>query len=231
MSIRLNDVVQITVNAVQAGQRITNVLHYVPIGTVDPMLTSLGAFLTAFRTLWRDSMLPVQTTTLFVQEYVGVVIRGTVAAPGGDGGKVLDLGDIVTLVGDVVDDSGTAIGDTLPTNIAISYRKSTGQAGRTKRGGFRLGGALEAYTQAGSPNELTNAAITVLETPRLALEANLAGVGGEFLTPVVFSRTTLFSKPGPENNTTGTWTLIEQILLNGLVGTQQSRKQVRRLGA
>lgn len=231
MSIRLNDVVQISVNAIQNGQRITNVLHYIPVGTVDPMITTLGGFLTAFRTGWRANILPIQTTTLFVQEYNGVVIRGTKPGPGDDPPKVLDLGDEVTIVGDVVDDAGTAIGDTLPTTTTATFRKSSGLAGRSNRGAVRLGGLLEFYTSPGEANTLTNAAITVLETPRLFFESNLTGVGGEFLTPVIFSRTKLFRKAGATNNTTDTWVDLEQVLLNQLVGLQKSRKQVRRLGA
>jgi hypothetical protein len=231
MSIRLNDLVQITVHGVVEGQAAVNVFHYAPDSVNDPLNTTLGAFVSAFRDLWRSEVLPLLSEAYAVLEYTGVVIAGTKASEGLDPVKVFDLTDVVTVTGVDPDDIGGTAGAILPTMIAASFQKRTGIAGKRNKGSYRIAGLVEAYTEASAGNVLTGAAVTALEPVRVFGETDLAGAGAEQLIPIVFSRTTLFAKAGMVNNTTGTWREISAVLLNRLVGSQRSRKQVRRLGA
>ena len=231
MAIRLGDLVQITVNGVQSGQRVTNVLHYTPDGPADPQVTSAEIYLQTFRTNWRSEVLPVLVSGYTVLSYEAIVIAGTKAGPPDGPAKVLDLTDTAVLVGVPANDTGSGEGAPLPTYTTATFRKVTGLAGKRRRGSMRLRGIIQDLTETSDGNRLTAAGVTALQPVAEFLNSALAGLGTESLLPVVFSRKTLFEKDGAVNNVLDTFTIITGFLLNQIVGSQLSRKQVRSLGA
>lgn len=237
MPMRLNDVLQITVFGVAQGQAVENVFHYVPEGTVDPLATGVDVWLDDFRGIWRGAVLPHLAPDYTVAEYKAIVIRGTKDGPpvnpnnpDGPKKKVYDYGSVEKLTGEGTPDTGSAVGTPLPTYVAATLQKLTGESGRSNHGSARIATLIEAFTDATDANKLTVAGSNAMALVAAAILGQINGLAGEILHPVVFSRKRLFGKAGNTNNTTDTWTLITSVTVNDLVGSQVSRKQRFRLG-
>lgn len=224
--------VQITVRGQSNGQSVVNVLHYIPSMLAPAFSSTPDQILNAFRSAWRAAVLPHISQHYAAVEYALVEIRGTEADPNNPNAFRLRLGEAGVIAGVAVSDQGVLTTDPLPTYCAATFQKRTLEAGRSKRGSLRLGGIVEAQTEATQPNTLTAAARNALANVSTFLTQVLStGVAGDTLNPCVFSRELLLRGVNPKNDTLGARFAITKVILNAFVGSQVSRKQRATMGA
>lgn len=222
----LADLFRITVNATAFGQAVVNVLHYVP-ETLNPNWTAtINQVLTAFRTMWRASVLPGLTGDYAVTTYRIVELIGSTQHPTDPNKIKLTLGSEDSVAGDPVADHGGSNPPTLPTFVAATIQKRTGFAGRDKRATMRLATLPEAATDNAQGNRLTAAALTQLNIAATGLKGLInTGVAGDRVFPVILNLTAMRKLPQPQLDMIGGYTVITDMFGNVLVGSQRSRKE------
>lgn len=232
MAIPLQSAVEIAVQGVAAGQAVVNVFHYIPSTLGIGFTATMAQCLTAFRTMWRASVLPALSDAYTVLNYKGRNIVGTRVDPNNPNKFIFNIGDVADLAGAGAADNGGDAGDPLPTYAAMTLRKVTGVGGKRKKGSVRLGPLTEASTEALDQNKLTAASIALGNAACTGLKGTLGtAVAGDSLVPVVFSRTTEFAPPQPVIGVALAVTAISDMFVNLYVGSQVSRKQRANLGA
>jgi len=238
------DICQLTTRALLVGQTCMNVVDYrmgVPAqgGTLEQMIQG-------WRTLWRDHILPLLTTSFVVEEYVAkrwskVVGPYNQPRPRFDG--------IAVLAGDPDDDNGEVAGAFLPSYVAVSGKKVSDGPQSTQykfgtpianivgaekvfKGGIRLAGIVEADTEAAQGNDLTVTAENAFEDAldemlSFIWQGNSASVG---VANMVIS--SLYWEGNARNTNivvAPPWVLalqdVTDLICSPLVGSQVSRKQ------
>ena len=221
----VNEVLEITVKGKAFAQDILNVVHYrsaTPLTFIDNELDIL-VYLNQFALLWRSTVLPSVSDAYSVESYVAQVLIGTIVNPTPPPPNQIAIGDQRIRVGVPPNDTGQRTLDPLPTFNAVGVRKFSDRAGRSFRGGLRIGPITEVQTTANSltaPELIDFAAKwtafkdTFLETaPTNTLEA------------AVFSPTRALAAPAPNLNLRSDTAKWVASLINSFITSQVSRKQ------
>jgi hypothetical protein len=219
------EVLEMTVKAKAEGQDVLNIVHYRAVDplTFIPNELDILVYLNQFALLWRSTALPLVHTSYTVISYVAQVLVGTVVNPTPPPPNQIAVGDQRIRVGIPAEDTGLQGSNPLPTFVAVGVRKFSDRAGRSFRGGLRVGplGELQVDGNALSPAQIiawaaawTTFKDALLETaPTNTLEAS------------VFSPSRALAAPVPNLNLRSDTAKWVASLINSFATSQVSRKQ------
>lgn len=240
-----HDIIEYTVNGVQVGQDIKNVLHYRFESLVAGDIT-LENTLDSFQDWWQSQVLALISDSLEVTSYVAKRI-GSLIGPQSQPRQRYNA--YAEVAGALPADAGQVAGAFLPTYVAVSGKKKTDGPGETFypagnptalvmnaekffRGGIRIGGIVELDTEAAQGNDLTVAAATawqqnLTDLISFAVVGGGGGIGAMKMCVVSAAADGLARQiaAGPANTFTPAYQMVDSIPLNPFVGSQLSRKQ------
>jgi len=229
-------IIEVTVSGIADGQAVDNVLTFKSNDYPNPFnpaaVPDLDAFMTRFRTLWRNGILIRLSEELDILEYLGIEYSGSIpSVPPQKPFYQPTRGSSSRLVGVAGTDQGQVAGDYLPTFNTVTGRKVTSVAGRTTRGSIHLAPIVEADT---AGDGLTLAAQATFQTSLSGLLANIdadsSGAAAALFSLAVLSKKNwLYSaiqlggiRPAPY------CTKVQNVVLNSVLGSVVRRKKKNR---
>lgn len=225
MAMTALQILEITVKGKALGQDILNTVHYRSVDplTFDPLGVEISAYLPEFVVAWRLACLPGVSSNYTVESYNARTLVSTSVNPTPPPPNQLDQGDQAVIAGVPAIDVGALGGTASPTFVAVGVRKFTDRAGRSFRGGLRIGPITELQTDNNQlePTQLLSYATRWTDF----IGTNLTDGPGSDVEPCVFSKTLALSRPVPNTTLrtdTAHWVAA---LINSFVTSQVSRKQ------
>jgi hypothetical protein len=247
MALVANDMVEVKVNGICEGQRITNIFHYwvYVFGAGDTLLQ----FLTQFRTEWRANILPLISNDYSILTYEGKILSNVnriVTADYPESARPMKYRiryrDQLALNGVPADDDGGDAGDNLPSFVAVGVRKVLGgglripaafgggtSSGKLIKGSCRLGPINEDLTEPLAGNDLTPATITAFGTAMEVIRVYNFGGGSTagMCVPSFIQDGNLWNFVALPGAPVYTWVFstVESFTVNPKITSQVSRKE------
>lgn len=204
---------------ISSGQAVVNVLH---VRSSDPgaaygfenLGSSSTTLLNAFRTAWLDVIVNL-SEHLIVSQYNLKEITGHF-----NGNLLYGSQDFRIADGD--GDAGGLPGEACPAYVAASVQKKTATAGRSFRGGMRLGPIPESSNENGSLEPDNRAGIQTAAD--ILLEGFIIGGAGPNAFIGVFSRTIGLTVASPWTSSDAFFKPVTAMPVSRNTGSQVSRK-------